>query len=121
MILQFAEIDCQSSSTCFQVSLQSGAHYVHPLNGHHRAFLESNVEPKLATLLPSLPIKAVNAVLPQAGQDGAWANNQEANLPVDPCPAANVDFSSSRSILSSNECTLEWQVNSIYEVILIGA
>ena len=121
MIFQFVKIDCQSSSTCFQVSLQSGAHYVHPLNGHHRAFLESNIEPKLATLLPSLPIKVANAVYPQAGQDGAWANNQEANLPV--CPAANVDFSSSRSILSSKweECTLEWQVNSIYEVILIGA
>jgi len=108
----------ESESFKQQVSLQSGAHYVHPLNGHHRAFLESNIEPKLATLLPSLPIKAANAVLPQAGQDGAWANKQEANLPVDPCPAANVDFSSSRGLSRSSSLPVAVKrKNSLVDVI----
>ena len=80
------------------MSLQSGVHYVYPLNGQHRACLESNVEP---TMQPSLPIKA-GQVHPQAGSAGAWANHhQEPKLPVDPSPDPDVDLFLSRSILSS--------------------
>ena len=85
------------------MSLQSGANYVHPLNGPHKTgFIESNLQPKLPTLQPSLPNKLTNAagqVHPQAGLPGVWANHhQEPKLPVEPCPAADVSPFLSRSI-----------------------
>ena len=87
-----------------QVSLQSGAHYVHPLAPKgpigQRSRLESNLQPNLATLQPSLPIKATHAagqVHPQAGLPGVWANHYQELK--DPCPGTDLGNFLSRSVM----------------------
>jgi len=109
----------ESESFKQQVSLQSGAHYVHPLNGQHRACLESNLQPKLATLQPSIPIQPGGQGHPQAGSDGAWAtHHQEPKLPVDPCPAADVGLFLSRGLSRSSSLPVAVKrKNSLVEVI----
>ena len=100
----------------FQVSLQSGPHYVHPLNGPHKTgFIEPNLQPKLSTLQPSLtnkPTSAAGQVHTQAGLPGVWANHhQEPKLPLDPCPAADVGPFLPRSVMSSLFLMGIWHLN----------
>merc|ERR1712192_28553 len=85
----------ESESFKQQVSLQSGAQYVHPLApkgpiGGHR------------NLQPNLTIKA-GQVYPQAGLPGVWANHQqEPKLPVNPSPATDLGHFLSRGLPRSS-------------------
>jgi len=97
----------ESESFKQQVSLQSGAHYVHPLAPKgpigQRSRLESNLQPNLATLQPSHPVKATHTagqVHLQAGLPGVRANHYQELK--DPCPGTDLGNFLSRGLPRSS-------------------